>query len=323
MVNNSEIHKMKKDQLKYAIGALMYCPGDNLTIGPNLVSGKLGYINTLVLCLEDAIMPQNLDKATDILENTFRYLRAEKKKNEDTLPLIFVRVRGPQHLEDTYKRFRDYSDLIDGFVLPKYDTSNSTHYMRIINRINICHKFWYLPILESESVVFGNRAKELHEIRQTLDGENQILGILVGSNDMCRLFGIRRNAKQNVYDIGVVRDTLADIMKEFGTHYVVNGPVWEFFDGEEWEKGLRKEVELDKLNGFIGKACIHPRQVAVVQDALRVDKFDYEDACDLVNWNIESGVKKSQHSGRMNEVATNLSWAEKTKTLGDIYGIAE
>ena len=89
---------------------------------------------------------------------------------------------------------------------------------------------------------------------------------------------------------------------------------------ERWEKGLRKELELDRLNGFIGKACIHPYQIPIVKDCLKVDKYEYEEALDLVNWKENNGVKKNSNTGRMNEIATNKSWGEITKILGDIYG---
>ena len=52
----------------------------------------------------------------------------------------------------------------------------------------------------------------------------------------------------------------------------MSGPVWEFFssDNEEWKRGLRNELKLDKVNGFIGKTVIHPKQISVVNEALKV-----------------------------------------------------
>ena len=141
------------------------------------------------------------------------------------------------------------------------------------------------------------------------------------ANDMCNYFALRRSAYQTVYDIGVIKDILSDIICVMGRDYVVNGPIWEYFDGDNWEEGLRREVELDQLNGFIGKSCVHPKQLSVIRDAIRVNKLDYEDAVEIINWDSEHGVIKGKNSGRMNEVATHQAWAEKVYTLGKIYGV--
>lgn len=323
MIKNNEIQKLEKEKLKYALGALMYCPANNKKVAENILNKKFKNLSTIVLCLEDAILPQFLDEATNILEETLIQIQTEKRKNHiNDLPLIFIRVRNPKHLEEVFKRFYSFYDIITGFVLPKYDMTVANEYLRIVRNINNYHKFYYLPILESSILMDCNcRRQVLNDIKNSLAKENSILGILVGSNDMCSYFGFRRNAQQTVYDIGVVRDVLVDIISIFGKDYVVNGPVWEFFDGPHWKSGLQREIELDKINGFIGKACIHPKQVEVVNECMKISYEEYEDALELVNWDIPEGVKKSPHSGRMNEIATNQSWAERIKILGDIYGV--
>lgn len=325
MMPNSEIKKLEKERLKYALGALMYCPANNDTIAENILNKKLGDLNTLVLCLEDAILPQFLDEATDILEVTLKKLQDAKQKNNiQDFPLIFIRVRSPRHLETVFSRFYMFYDIITGFVLPKYDMTVAYDYKLIMHNINNYRKFFFLPILESPILMdVSVRKKQLIEIKESLLNEESILGILVGTNDMCSYYGLRRNAQQTIYDIGVIKDVLVDIVSILGKDFVINGPVWEYFDGPDWESGLKTEIELDKINGFIGKACIHPNQIPVVNECLKISKFEYEDCTELLNWNILRGVKKSPHSGRMNEIATNKSWAERINILGQIYGIKE
>lgn len=307
-----------KELLKYKLGTLMYCPANNETIADNILNKKWD-LNTIVFDLEDAILPQVLQEATDILEGTLRKLKAHKGSTE--LPLMFIRVRDPEHLERVYARFYMFSDILTGFVLPKFDMTVAYQYMNIIHKINSTKNFYFLPILESPSVVKINRKHELQNIKRVLLEEASILGILVGSNDMCSYFGLRRNAHQTIYDVGVIRDVLVDIINVFRKDFVISGPIWEFFDGDNWEEGLRREFELDKLNGFIGKACIHPNQIPIIKECMKVDEYEYEDAVDLVNWTNKQGVLKSKHTGRMNEVTTNKSWGQITKILGDIYGI--
>lgn len=320
MLSNKEIKKLNREKLQYAIGALMYCPANNPTIALNLIQKKIN-INTIVFCLEDAILPQHVESATNVLEDTLRKLAAQPKEELDELPLIFIRVRTPAHLEKVFTRFYQYHEIIQGFVLPKYDTIHAEEYLAVIHKINAYKQFHYLPILESPEIMKGNRIGKMLEIKESLlTTEQNFLGVLVGSNDMCSYYKLRRNALQSVYDIGIVRDVLVDIIAIFRKHFVVNGPVWEFFDGPLWEKGLRNEIELDKINGFIGKACIHPLQVAVINEAMKVDKGEYADAMQLLNWGSEEGVKKSPWTGRMNEIATNKTWAEEIENIGSIYG---
>lgn len=315
------VRKLDRSLLKYAVATLMYCPGDNDGIADKLIDNKYNGLCALALCLEDSIMIEQLESAMDTLENTLIKLSELDDSSIDKLPLIFIRVRNPSHMEYCIKRYSKYSRILNGFVMPKYDTSVSKQYKAIINGC-MMNNFVYMPILESELIIDPNdRINELRNIKYDLDNTKNILSILIGTNDMCNHFGIRRSVNQTVYDIGVIRDILSDIVRIFGRDYVLVGPVWEYFNCRGWMEGLVKELELDQLNGFTGKSCIHPRQIHVVNDYMRIKKHDYEDACQILNWGISRGVCKSLNSGRMNEIATHKRWAERIYTLAQIYGV--
>ena len=81
-------------------------------------------------------------------------------------------------------------------------------------------------------------------------------------------------------------------------------------------------MKLDRLNGFIGKTVIHPKQIPVVNEMLKVTRKDYEDAKIILNWD-EDGLQVGKSSGgeRMNEVRTHYNWAQKTMLLSKLYGI--
>ena len=82
-------------------------------------------------------------------------------------------------------------------------------------------------------------------------------------------------------------------------------------------------LEMDRLNGFVGKTVIHPKQIAVVNDALKVSKKDYEDAIAILEWKEKGGlsVSKSAAGERMNEVKTHGNWAMRTLFLAEVYGV--
>jgi hypothetical protein len=53
----------------------------------------------------------------------------------------------------------------------------------------------------------------------------------------------------DIYDIGVVRSVLNDIMNVFGKNYIVSGPVWEYFENKDdlqdtrWSDGYMPDYE--------------------------------------------------------------------------------
>ena len=151
------------------------------------------------------------------------------------------------------------------------------------------------------------------------------MNVRVGGNDFSNHFAVRRHYDETIYDILPIANILSDIITVFGREYVVSGPVWEFFssDNNEWKHGLERETKLDKLNGFVGKTVIHPNQIPVVNEVLKVSKKDYQDALSILGWNQTNilQVSKSVGGERMNEVKTHGNWALKIITLAEIYGI--
>ena len=186
-----------------------------------------------------------------------------------------------------------------------------------------------MPILESKTVAdIGNRVDILWAIKHHLDAVHEyILNVRVGGNDFSNMYGLRRTETQNIYQIGVIRDILVNIINVFASDYVVSGPVWEYFgtdDSQPWAIVLRREIELDQLNGFIGKTAIHPSQLPIIYESLKVRRCDYDDASSIVNWSAGGlAVAKSQDGQRMNEVKCHYKWAQRILMLAGIYGIRE
>ena len=139
------------------------------------------------------------------------------------------------------------------------------------------------------------------------------------------MYGIRRTPNRSIYDCGVIRDILVNMVNVFASDYVVSGPVWEYFESKtldrQWEIGLRNEIELDLLNGFFGKTAIHPSQLPIIFDELKVSENDYSDAVSIVNWQDSGLAVGKSDASRMNEVKCHSKWAEKILVRAKIYGI--
>lgn len=322
---------MKKDNksLPYRVGGLLYTPAINAKIADKIEQKAYPGLTSMAFCLEDSIQDSALKHAEQELKKTLIAIKNKNIQDED-LPLLFVRIRNPQHLIHVNSFLEDLTCLLTGYILPKFDLSNAADYIESILVINKSRKkpLFIMPILESKMIAdIEGRIHTLLNIKSYLAKANEyVLNVRVGGNDFSNLYGLRRTITQNIYQIGVIRDILIDIINVFAADYVVSGPVWEYFGTEDgsWSDGLRKELELDKLNGFVGKTAIHPSQIPHIYESMKVLKSDYDDALKILNWNpSEYGVEKSADGSRMNEVKCHTKWATRIAILGEIYGIRE
>jgi len=319
----------ERTRLAYALGGLLYTPPYNPGLADKIADGALPGLTSLAFCLEDAILDEALPQAELEL---CRSLAALKAKNLDaaSLPLLFIRVRTPRHLQHIQELLGDFQQLLCGYILPKFDLSNSSAYIDLIRQINAGRNkpLYFMPILESPMLAeVGSRRSALQQLKDELERVHKyILNVRVGGNDFCSLFGLRRNVRQNIYQISVVRDILADIVNIFSDEYVLSGPVWEYFGDDPdapWAQGLRAELALDRLNGFVGKTAVHPAQLPIIYDSLKVSRADQADAMRLLDWLPDNlGVAKSADGSRMNELKCHTNWALRTAILAEIYGIS-
>ena len=315
-------------KLKYSVGPLMYSPALNKKVADSIIAGDFGGRYSLALCLEDSIAASAVAEAEAQVRDTLAKLFEASQKEDFYLPNIFVRVREPEQIMRVYEQIKDYEAVFTGFIFPKYTLHNAGAYNEGVRAVNVISgkKIYMMPILESRDIVdFRTRPQILGGIKDCVDEmRDYVLNVRVGGNDFSNEFAARRHCDETIYDILPIAQLFGDILTVFSGEYVVSGPVWEFFSGEngEWESGLRRELKLDILSGFVGKTVIHPRQIPVVNDMLKVTRKDYEDAKTILSWD-DSGLQVGKSFGgeRMNEVRTNYNWAQKTLLLSEIYGV--
>ncbi|WP_459845716.1 HpcH/HpaI aldolase/citrate lyase family protein [Fusibacter bizertensis] len=319
---------IKQIEMKYSIGALLYTPALNKEVAKSVVEEKFGKKYSLALCLEDSIAEDSVELAEEQLTYTLKQINDEHKNKAFYLPKIFVRVRCAAQLMNVYKKIAPFEEIVCGFVFPKYSVENADEYNRIFLEINklASKKLYIMPILESKDIVdYTTRYDALNKIKEKIDDmKDYVLNVRIGGNDFCNEFATRRHYDETIYDILSISQLMGDILTVFSREYVVSAPVWEFFssDNEEWKNGLMKELKYDKINGFIGKTVIHPKQISVVNEMLKVSYKDYEDAKSILNWKVDGmQVGKSFAGERMNEVKTHGNWAIKILTLAEVYGI--
>ncbi len=318
---------MKNAAHYYSIGPLLYCPANNTSIAGSILQQKFGASYSLALCLEDTIADAFVAQAEHILLQTMDTLYKAREESTFFMPKIFIRIRSAAQMINLPKRLGPARGLVCGFILPKLDPDNIGEYIRAAKAVNSAYPqtFYIMPIMESKVLAdLRKRADALYQIKDRLSEiEELVLNIRVGGSDLCHLFGSRRSQSESIHSIFPVSHIFADIVTVFGMDYIISGPVWEYYNGTGWERGLRRELTEDKLCGFIGKTAIHPRQIPIIQQAYTVTRSDFENAKAILNWNKDTAywVSGNAQKERMDEYKTHTNWAQKILYLADAYGV--
>ena len=238
-----------------------------------------------------------------------------------------MRVRNARQIRRLNAAFGESARLVTGFILPKFSLENADAYIQEIIKVNEASSepVYTMPIFESPSIIdLRYRYEILYTLKEKLDQiEDRVLNIRVGGNDLCHAFGFRRHDDESIHQIRPVANIFSDIITVYGMDYVVSGPVWEYFNSHNWEKGMYHEIADDKLCGFVGKTVIYPSQIAIVNEAYKVSEKDYQDAAAILNWDKSSHslVAGSASRERMNEYKTPSHWALRTLLMAEHFGI--
>ncbi|ANE48882.1 citrate lyase subunit beta [Paenibacillus swuensis] len=353
-----------QDVIAHAVGAALYMPATRETIAEDLVSAKHDGLVSIVIDLEDAVGDNQVLQAEETVKQTL--LKLDRYTNTgllqaDKLPLLFIRIRSLDQLKRLLSFMGTGIEYITGFVLPKFNAVTGEHYLRLIEEYNqrkspLSPVLYAMPILESREIIYReHRFDALMAIAELLNRyKNYVLNVRIGATDFSSLFGLRRSPDHTIYDIGVIRDCMADIVNVFGrvdNNFVISGPVWEYFKSDRMFKpqlrqtpfeetmgksgrllrmsyinkyvdGLIREVAMDKENGILGKTIIHPTHINPVQAMYVVTHEEYMDALHIIeNSQGELGVMKSKYSNKMNEFKPHLTWADKIMMRSRIYGV--
>ncbi len=320
---------MKDNILYYSVGALLYCPAYKKNIADAVTREEFGTKYSLALCLEDTVNDRFVEEAEQILIDSIRQIHNARKIHPFYLPKIFIRVRSPRQIAKLTAAFGDSSDIITGYNIPKFSLTNADEYIQTMIKANELaqKKIYMMPIYESLSLTdIRRRADILYRLKDALAAvEDLVLNIRVGGNDLCHLFGFRRHADESIHRIRPIADIFSDIVTVYGMDYVISGPVWEYYSGENWQNGLLAEILDDKLCGFTGKTVIHPKQIPVVNHAYQVLQSDWEDAKAILNWDQDSNAYVSGNLAkeRMDEFKTHANWARQTLLLAEAFGVKQ
>lgn len=325
----------EREQLQYCLGALLYMPATK-DFTRAIKNWRYPELTSIAMCFEDACEDERVEEAEQNVLETLDVLTEAIQDGElqqSEVPLIFFRVRSMEQFQHFSQQLKpEHIKLVTGFIFPKFNSKNGMKYLSYLKTLNeqFGEPLYGMPILEDRRIAQKEaRIEELLKIKTILDQyKDLVLNVRVGCTDLSSCFGVRRSFEQTIYDVITVKDCLSDILNVFlrDDGYVISGPVWEYFpkgiNGNEdfnIECGLKRETCLDKINGFIGKTCIHPTQVKRVNEIYAVTEGEFRDAQQILQ--MSSGVAKG--SSGMNETKPHKNWATRIMGRAIAYGVVE
>ncbi|EPN64242.1 hypothetical protein A235_15508, partial [Pseudomonas syringae pv. actinidiae ICMP 19079] len=199
---------------------------------------------------------------------------------------------------------------VDGFVVPKLSLKSLTSWEAAVTNPALA----LMPTLETPEVFNPTAMVELGQALKASLHE-RIIALRIGGNDLMGCLGLRRNPAMTLYStpMGYVIPMLAGVMGAQG--FALTAPVFEQLATPDI---LEQELALDITNGLVGKTAIHPSQVNIIQNALRVSLEDMNSARMILN-SVAPAVFK--YNDAMCEPATHYKWATHIMERAKWHGV--
>lgn len=319
----AERHAMIKPNTHhpYQLGASLYMPATRQDIWDIIKRDKLPTINSIIICLEDAVSHTDVEMAltrlqtlldtwaahVDSINNPSK--QADVHAQQPTRPLVFVRPRNPTMLQ----KLADFKniDLLDGFVMPKVDMCSLSNWRMACQ--NLSREQLLMPTLETAALFDPHHNQEL-AIGFKEAFNQPVFALRIGGNDLFAALRLRRPKNSIVYDtpIGTLAYQLLGCFVPHG--FYLTAPVFEYLDQPTL---FMQELTRDVSLGLVGKTVIHPSQIALVQQAYCVPTNILDEAKAILHSEAKAVFK---YNNTMLEPATHRAWATEVVNRADVFG---
>jgi len=238
----------------------LYLPGNNPML---MINAGIHRPDGIILDLEDAVAPEKKFEARFIVRNALRncdFYGAER----------MVRINQiPKGLDDLSFIVPHNVNLI---LLPKCEHAEQIHQVneeiaRLQSLHNLKGEIWLMPIIESTLGV--------ENAFSICTAAKNVVAAAIGLEDFTADLGTRRT--QEGQESFYARTRLVNACKAAGIQAIDS--VYSDVSNQE---GLRENVKNSKALGFDGMGCIHPRQIAVINEGFGPDCVEIEKARKIV-----------------------------------------
>lgn len=297
----------------YHLGASLYMPATRSDILAVIRREKLENINSIIICIEDAVRADDVAQALANLHDLLKNWQQQHTENPAWFaqrPLVFIRPRHAKMLRELAEV--DGIALVDGFVLPKVDMMSLADWRLATQHLDNNH--FLMPTLETASIFHATHNDEL-AIALTESFAQPILALRVGGNDLLSCLRLRRPSDTTLYHspIGALIYRLLGCFVPYG--FYLTAPVCEFLDKPAL---LATEVQQDVALGLVGKTVIHPNQIDIIQTAFQVSKDELAQAQAILHADAKAVFKQDN---MMLEPATHNNWAVEILARYDVFGL--
>jgi citrate lyase subunit beta/citryl-CoA lyase len=125
-----------------------------------------------------------------------------------------------------------------------------------------------MPSLES--------AAALHDVRAILAASARVGLAGIGVGDLASDLGVSLSGDER--ELAFARNAFVLGCRAAGVQAPIDGVYGHLAD----EEGLRRSAEAARRHGFVGKRCIHPRQIAIINAAFRPTEQELDFAAKVV-----------------------------------------
>lgn len=305
----------------YQLGASLYMPATRQDIWQVIKRDKLPTINSIIICVEDAVSHDDVELALQRLQELLNTWAAHidsindpstpqnNKQEQPTRPLVFVRPRNPMMLQKLahYKHI----ELLDGFVMPKVDMCSLSNWRMACQ--NLSTDQLLMPTLETAALFNPHHNQEL-AIGFKEAFSQPVFALRIGGNDLFAALRLRRPKNSIVYDtpIGTLAYQLLGCFVPHG--FYLTAPVFEYLDQPTL---FMQELTRDVSLGLVGKTVIHPSQIALVQQAYCVPASTLDEAQAILHSEAKAVFK---YNNTMLEPATHRAWATEIISRAKVFG---
>ena len=262
--------------------SLIFVPGNN----PRFLE-KAKSLSADIVCfdLEDSVPDKEKKKARTLIKN------ALKKRNQYSV-CVFVRTNSP----NSNKIEADLNEIvqkgIDGIVIPKVDSAKEIKKIeKTISSLEKKRKIRGIRLIPSiESALGVINCYEIASSSKRIDA--LVFGIFDLLNDVSIEYtkGNPQGAKYSRYKVPIAA-TAAGV-------YAIDG-IWQDIKDAS---GLKKDCEIGKSLGYVGKSVIYPDQIKIVHKIFHPNKTEIawaKKVCDIYKKSSKKGKGATVIDGKM------------------------
>jgi citrate lyase subunit beta/citryl-CoA lyase len=248
----------------------LYIPGNNASM---LEKAHTRGADALIIDFEDAVAANEKEKA--------RLLFSEWITAASELPQIWVRIN-PESIEADLA-VADHA-RVTGIVVPKATVENMTYVSQSLEHVGQLS-----ALIESAASILDARA---------IANVAKVDFLQIGQLDLRAELSLGNDSGSPTLNFALSMLVLASAAAG------INQPVAPMYPDFKDEVGLRATCKTFKRDGFFGRSCIHPSQIAVVNDEFTTTADEFAHALAVLDAVSKStGVAVDEH-GKMIDAAS-------------------